>query len=473
MSLPSINELRKLARQFASAIGGTVIGNALGAVLPFAVAFWFGSGAATDAYFYALGVVLFLNAVLSLAIEASTTPFVVELKLAATTSVWKFVRRVAWQSAGASAVVTAVVTVGLGVLVVPSISFTGEQQEGILRTLVILAPLPVFVTVNAVLAGTHYAYGRFFLATSSVASRSLFALLFGILLQGEIGIDSVAYGLVLGEILRTLLLASSLFHLLRVSSPPAPEPAKSPARPVSTRAFWRAVVPQVAAVALGSVNLVVDRTVAAPLGVGRVTILELTQRLVFTPILLVTSGIGVVLGSRWSRLCLDDSHEGRHRLRNEFLRTQRWTLLVSTGLAASSIGVVWALQEEFANAIGVIEPRRLATTFVLIAIGIPFALGSQIAVKLLIAARRTGLFPILASVSLLVNLALDVLLARHFDVAGIALASACVNVLNAVTYNVVALRYLIVRSDRQLTTGVPAPHNITLFSIQRTRLEAD
>jgi putative peptidoglycan lipid II flippase len=440
MSLPSINELRKLARQFASAIGGTVIGNALGAVLPFAVAFWFGSGAATDAYFYALGVVLFLNAVVSLAIEASTTPFVVELKLAATESVWRFVRRVAWQSAGASAVATAVVTVGFGVLVVPSISFTGEQQEGVLRTLVILAPLPLFVTINAVLAGTHYSYGRFFIATSSVVSRSLFALLFGMLLQGEIGIDSVAYGLVLGELLRTLLLASSLFHLLRLSSPPAPEPAKSPAPPVSTRAFWRAVVPQIAAVALGSVNLVVDRTVAAPLGVGRVTILELTQRLVFTPILLVTSGIGVVLGSRWAALCQDDTLEGRQRLRRDFVRTQRWTFVFSSGLAAASIAIVWEAQQTLASVVGVVDHHRLALTFALIAIGIPFALTSQMAVRLLIAARRTELFPLLASVSLVVNLGLDVLLARYLDVAGIALASACVNVLNAVAYNGVALR---------------------------------
>jgi putative peptidoglycan lipid II flippase len=441
MALPSINELRKLAKQFASAIGGTVIGNALGAVLPFAVAFWFGSGAATDAYFYALGVVLFLNAVVSLAIEASTTPFVVELKLAGARSVRRFLHRVAWQSAGASAVATAVITATVGVLVMPSISFTGEQQEGVLRTLVILAPLPVFVTVNAVLAGSHYAYGRFFIATSSVASRSLFALLFGMLLQEEIGIDSVAYGLVAGELLRSLVLTGSLFRLLRASSPSAVEPEQGPAGPVSTRAFWRAVVPQVAAVALGSVNLVVDRTVAAPLGVGRVTILELTQRLVFTPILLVTSGIGVVLGSRWAELSRDVTREGRQRLRRDFVRAQRWTLVLSSGLAAGSIAIVWEAQGALADAVGVLEPHRLAMTFALIAIGIPFALASQVAVRLLIATRRTEIFPLLASVSLIVNLGLDVLFARYLDVAGIALASACVNVLNAAAYNVVALRF--------------------------------
>jgi putative peptidoglycan lipid II flippase len=442
MSSTAIKDLRKLGEQFASAIGGTVIGNALGAALPFAVAFWFGSGAATDAYFYALGVVLFLNSLVSLAVEASTTPFVVGLKLAGARPVRKFVRRVVWQSVGATALATAVVTATVGVLVIPSISFTGEQQEGVLRTLIILAPLPVFVTVNAVLAGAHYAYGRFFIATSSLASRSLFALLFGMLLQQEAGIDSVAYGLVVGEVLRSLLLGSSLFRLLRASSPPAPDEAPNSAEPVSTRAFWRAVVPQVAAVALGSVNLVVDRTVAAPLGVGRVTILELTQRLVFTPILLVTSGIGVVLGSRWAQLCQDETRDGRLHLRRDFIRTQRWTLVLSSGLAAGSIAVVWGAQHALADAVGLLEPRRLAMTFALIATGIPFALASQIAVRLLIAARRTGFFPVIASVSLAVNLGLDVLLARYFDVAGIALASACVNVLNAVAYNAMALRFL-------------------------------
>lgn len=439
VGIAAVRRLRRgRGRQFASAMSGTVLGNVLGAALPFVIALWFKSGAITDAYFYALGAILFLNAVVSLAVESSATPYVVELKGNGPAAVVRFVRRVLVEGIVGTALLTVVASLVVVLAIVPILPFSGDQRDTIISTLVILGPLPALVTANAVIAGAHYGYGRFLLATSSVGLRSLSALAFGFALRGDLGIDSVAYGLVLGEALRSALLVVSLRRLLRVDA--ARFGLSDVAAPVSTRRFWGTVAPQVLAVSLGSVNLIVDKTVAAPLGLGRVTILELTQRLVYTPILLLTSGVGLVLGSTWAQLVQDPIR--RRELRHDYMRTQAWVLVLSTALASAAIGTIWACQSVFSSAFDLGDPPLVATTFTLAAIGIPFALASQVAVRLLVAARQTGFFPALATVALFTNLALDITFARFFDVAGIALASACVNVLNALSYNAMALRLL-------------------------------
>jgi putative peptidoglycan lipid II flippase len=294
--------------------------------------------------------------------------------------------------------------------------------------LVILGALPIFVTANAVLAGGHYGYQRFFLPTTSLGLRSLAGLLFGLTLRGNVGLDSIAYGLVAGEAARLILLAASFRRLLRSEDEHEAEIVEADSGFLHTRAFWRTVAPQVVAVGFGGVGLVADKTVAATLEVGGVTIVELTQRMVYMPVLLLASGIGLVLG--------------RAELRRDFLRTQVRIFLLTAPITAVSIGIVWAGRSLFRTMLGLDDPRLVATAFSMIAIGIPFALASQVAVRLLIASRRTGLFPVLAGVALLVDVGLDIGLARVFGVAGIALASACVNLFNAVAYNIVALRLL-------------------------------
>jgi putative peptidoglycan lipid II flippase len=428
------------ARQFVSATAGTTIGNALGAVLPFVVTFWFKAGASTDAYFYALGTILFLNAFVSLAVESSATPYVVGLKRKGSAAVRRFVLRAIVQGVLAVAFLTVIVSIAVVNFVLPHTSFTADQRASISSMLVILGALPIFVTANAVLAGGHYGYQRFFLPTTSLGLRSLAGLLFGLTLRGNVGLDSIAYGLVAGEAARLILLAASFRRLLRSEDEHEAEIVEADSGFLHTRAFWRTVAPQVVAVGFGGVGLVADKTVAATLEVGGVTIVELTQRMVYMPVLLLASGIGLVLGSAWSELA--SRHGGRAELRRDFLRTQVRIFLLTAPITAVSIGIVWAGRSLFRTMLGLDDPRLVATAFSMIAIGIPFALASQVAVRLLIASRRTGLFPVLAGVALLVDVGLDIGLARVFGVAGIALASACVNLFNAVAYNIVALRLL-------------------------------
>src|ERR1035437_7696365 len=88
-------------RGMISAGAGTALGNAAGALLPFLIAAWFVPGPSTDAYFYALGSVLYFGTVIALSVKFSTTPHVVNLK-AIGAGPYAGVRRILWQAVAAS-----------------------------------------------------------------------------------------------------------------------------------------------------------------------------------------------------------------------------------------------------------------------------------------------------------------------------------------------------------------------------------
>ena len=425
-------------KRIISAVSGTILGNAGGAVLPFVIAAWFGAGSTTDAYFYALGTILFLNSVVSLAVESSTTPHIVILRADGPLAVRRFLRRTALQGATAATVVTAAGLAVVVYLVLPQTSFTHEQRHAIVVTLKILSFLPPLVTINSMLAGTQYAYQRFILGTSTVSLRSIVALVLGFGFRHSLGINAVAYGLVVGEALRFGILWYGVRRLITSEERRQSTP-RAAGNVASALTFWRTVTPQVLAVSLGAVGLLVDKTVAATLGVGRVTIVELAQRMVYTPVLLLASGVGLVLGTAWAQLLTRGDTQA---LRREFVRAQAAVLAVSILLTLCSTVVVWVARPFLDSAFGLRNPSLAALTFTLAAAGIPAAMAAQLGVRLLIAARRTAMFPVFAVAATAANLALDILFARLIGVAGIALASACVNVFTACCYITLSWRFL-------------------------------
>src|SRR5207237_4349371 len=121
----------------------------------------------------------------------------------------------------------------------------------------------------------------------------------------------------------------------------------------------------------------------------------------------------VVIGSAWAE-ALERGQAAL--LRHDFRQMQIRVGLVSAAIACIAISCTWAGRSLF-HLVGLANPRTVAMTFTLVAIGIPFALASQVAVRLLIAARETALFPLLALGTFVVNLALDLILVRQFGVA--------------------------------------------------------
>lgn len=430
----------KSIRDVGRATAGTLLGNGLSLILPFAVTAWFGTGPETDAYFYALGAILFMNVIISVAVEAATTPTVMPFVRGHPQRVQQLVRRTQVQAAVACAAVT-----GLGILLVQVLllghtSFSPSQETQVLHLLVLLSPIPALVTWNGVLAGAFYAYKMFGLPTSSVALRTVVALVLGFTLRDQVGISAVALGLMVGEVMRLALLEHRWLRLQTpVEGVPAAGTSSSSAHIPTGRSLWKSAGPQVLAMSLSGVSPLVDKTVAISVGVGAVTTLELAQRLVYTPILLLMSGVGLVLGSRWAESLTRNEWVA---VRREY-RSARYAVL-----AAGVVVVLVALPAAFLlrpwgrDFLGIADATLLALTFTAAAIGIPFALASQVSVRLLLAARRTGAMPFLTVGVLIVNLVLDLVLVRLLGLPGIALSSALVNVFNFVAYGLVVRHVL-------------------------------
>ena len=428
-----------------------MIGNATGAILPFVVAARFRPGPASDAYFYALGTILYFNSVIALAVESSAAPHVVRIKLLGRRAINRFLIRTELQSVAASSAVTVMGTALVVILVLPGTSFDGEQRHAISDSMILLAPLPLLVTATSILAGAHYAFHKFLLPTCSLASRSLFALIFAFAFGSQLGISSVIYGLLVGELIRLALLSVSIRGLV-VGQASRPDPSQ--VQLDEGRGFWRAAGPQVASMSLSGLSPMVDKTVAATLGAGRVTTMELAQRLVYTPMLLIVSAIGLVVGTSWAEMFTLSDH--RSALRRDYWRVQRVMLAISMSFAVVSVAAVWACQPVLRDLLGLSDPSTLVVTYSLLALSIPCAVSANLAVRLHIAAARTRWMPALTIVTVSANLALDVIFAPLMGMAGIALSSVAVMALNAAMYNGMATRLL--RASQTSERSAPDTH---------------
>jgi len=421
-------------RRVATATSGTVAGNALGAALPFVVTAVFTPGATTDAYFYALGTIVYLSAAVSSAIESSASPHVIELKTAGRSALQRFVMRTALQGATAAIAIALVGCLIVTALVLPATSFTDDQRHEIFKMLLLLSPLAPLIAISAVLAGSHYGFHRFLLPTWSLALRSGLAVALTLSFHQTFGVQAVAYGLVAGEALRVGLLAFNLHKIIAVECSSC-----GLARLEPERRFWTTATPQVVSMSIGGVNQMVDKTVAASLAPGSITIVELAQRLVYTPILLLTSGIGLVAGSSWAELLASGTLD---EVRRDFLRVLKMASAAAGLVVVVMIPLVWLARPLLSSVAEGLDVDAVALAFSLFAVGIPFALASQLGVRLLISARRTKSMPFLTAGGVIVNLALDVTLSRAFGIPGIAVASASVNTLNAIASVGLALRIL-------------------------------
>ncbi|MFD0482557.1 lipid II flippase MurJ [Kineococcus sp. GCM10028916] len=421
-----------------AATAGTLVGNALSLLLPFVITSWYAAGPTTDAYFFALGAILLLNVTLSAAVEAGTTPQIAVLLRTSPDDVPSFVRRTQAVATTLCGLLTLLAITVVITVLLPASGFTPGQLHDVNVILLLLSPLPPLITWNAVNSGTFYAFGSFGLPTASVGMRTLVALISGFFLRQEIGIVAVPVGLVVGELGRLVVLELRARSLLGDRPGDGRRPSHSTSVP-SQRQFWRSAGPQAVSTSLGALSPFVDKTIAIGLGAAAITTVELSQRMVYTPILFLLSGVGLVLGSRWAGHAAEQNWND---LRVEHLRARRVVLVVGGGVVLVAVPLVFVFRPLMSSALSLDDPSILAWTFTTAALGIPFALATQVCVRVLLAVRSTRWMPLVTVLGISLNLVLDLLLVRLLGVPGIGLATAAVNVLNWIAYGAIADRAL-------------------------------
>ncbi len=417
------------AKQTLSAGAGTVLGNATGVLLPFLITVQYGSGRVTDGYFLATASASFV-VLLTSATESVSVIFFAQLRAALggtgdapgqdpAAVVTGLLRR----SAACSVALLVPVYLATALVIIPHGGFAENRQRDVLLLLLVLAPLPLAASASSVLAASHYAYGRFALATSTTGLRSLAALVCLLGGRADLPLPLVASALTAGEVVR-------FFVLRRYSPVPQPSLARL-LRGAPLAGFWRTAVPSVLGMAIIGVNPLVDKAVAAGTGASGITTLELAEKLFYVPTILFGGMIASVLSAEWASVHAQTG--SRRVVGTSYWRAQRVILSASTALAVLAIVVVALLGPWAARLLGMPDEAQFALVLSVYLAGLPAAFFVEVSGRLITTLRVNRILPWLASSALVVNLGLDLLGRELFGLVGIAMATTVIRVGTGVT----------------------------------------
>jgi putative peptidoglycan lipid II flippase len=422
--MPNVSRVTTSWRLFASlrlkvpvgpgsaALLGTVVGSAPGFMLPFAVAAQVGVGRVTDTYVLALALSTFVIAIASGVIENNVLP-AASLKLReGGVSLLFFARRTAAQGAGLGLGLYCAVAIAGEVFVRVRPGWSTEQQAAFEIVLAELGALVALVAFNSALAAALYALGDFLVPTASQAIRSLTALsALPLLGSGFSTIKVLPAALVAGEAIRMLLLR---YALKRKSRGRLNVGEKAP----GTVGVWRVAAPHAINMVVLAANPIIDRVVAATLGPGDVTILDLGERLYFIPVMIMASSVVLVSGARWAAMSVD----APAAIWGDYQNTLRRIAWLSGGLVVGFGALSWLVPTVVAGSFGGrADTFRTVSSILLLAL-LP-ASAAAASGRLLTALRHTRPLPVFAVAAVSTNLVADIGGARLFGLVGIAVAT--------------------------------------------------
>ncbi len=416
----------KLRTRTSRALLGTIAGNAVGFLLPFAVTGHFGFGRLTDAYFFGLGLAIFGTVLSATVIEANALPLMTSAKLGGSERLRRAIGRVSVQSVGGVLAAYAPVAVVGSLILSGRHAWPADLRSAAIQITAILTLLVAIVGATSVLAAVGYAFGDFLWPTATQSFRSI-APMVGLIFIGR-GVGSLAtlaWLMVAGEVLRGLVLGRKVLGLLRQTGPGD----LAVSRPLPS--VWRAGGPH--AIAMIGVNLmpVVDRIVASKLRAGgSVTLLDLGEKILYVPLLGVTYSVILVAGADWAESSVLDPE----RLRPQFVRLARRVVYLALALAAACTLLAFGAHALRPGSISGVPSGKLAVIVACFMLGLPAASLTNVGSRLFTALGRTRALPVIALLLLVADVLFDLVGARLWGTYGIALATTAVRFLSAPVY---------------------------------------
>jgi peptidoglycan biosynthesis protein MviN/MurJ (putative lipid II flippase) len=195
--------------------------------------------------------------------------------------------------------------------------------------------------------------------------------------------------------------------------------------------YWRVALLQVVSLSIGGLSPFIDKAFASGQPSGSVTALELAEKLFYTPMMLLASGVGLVVGTRWAGMVEAE------RWADVAQDHRRWQVrlgAVSTAVAIASIGCVYAAEPLIYQVLNIPPSIDFALVFAAYAVGLPFAMAGNLGSRLFISCKSTGLLPFFALVLVVINLVGDAVGVALYGLTGIAFASSAYRLVDAVLY---------------------------------------
>jgi putative peptidoglycan lipid II flippase len=384
-------------------------------LVPLAVAAWFGVGAVTDAWFWALAFPTFALVLAGTALGTTATPPMAEIRERDPARLPEFI--------GGLLVWSGLFALTLGVvmcLLAPAYlvrfsEFDPETVDMAVTFLWELVPFAVLTASGAVLRVGCEVSGRFYGVAATPVIRAAVVLVVTWVALAVIGPHALALGLVAGELVQFLWWA---WLLGQTGVRPRPTLVIDPA----VRQVGRDLAPILGGEMLVAMNLIVDKGFAAMLSEGSVSTLEYADRARVIPQTLLQSSLAMVAFAAWSNL---RAQGNLAQARGAVDQALRWTLALSTPvLAGMFIGRFVMTELMFQR--GAFTPEDTLATASVLGWYLPGILPNLLgilAVRAHVVERNLSIIFRLGMVSVLCNAALNALLMDAMGLAGLALST--------------------------------------------------
>jgi putative peptidoglycan lipid II flippase len=431
---------QSLARIIGRIAPVTVVVQFAGFLFSVVLARVLGSSTGTDAYFLALSVPAAIYMVMLAALRQGATPAMTDSlarsdqEFARASS--QLVSSVALFSAALAIVVTGIALVALPLAVAEG----SHRLVSLVRAdLVALAPLPILGGVTGALGAIQTVRGRVTPAVAVLAFEPISKAAFVLTLGTSLG----ATALIVGHLVGSTLATATLWAMIRRSG------VDLRLAPTILPPFVRDVVrlstPLIVSQSVLQANPIVDRTMAATLGSGSVTQLELGVRLFFGATALISGTLIGPLTGTWAARRL---HYGWEAVRTGVVRGVVTVLAILPPLV--TLGVV--LRHPMVQLLyggGAYSDRALHVTadvLGMLVLGLPAQVLVIVFASLFVVQRST-VFPMLVGMTnVVLNVALNFALRPLWGAPGIALSTSLTMTVLLVPY----IRSATVRWDLRL-----------------------
>jgi putative peptidoglycan lipid II flippase len=328
------------------------------------------------------------------------------------------------------------IAAGTASWVLPGIAhgFSTSKLRFTRSLLLLMVPMVPLSGLSAMWRAILNHQGRFALSAGSPLVTPLLASAFLLSTNGR-GIHALALGTVLGAAAEASLLGAGLV-LTGASILPRIRLDFSIRRWLSS-----GYVPVLVASILGAGSSVIDQTIAAGLGTGSVSVLNLGTRLVTVLVAIGPASMATVVMPRFSKLVADGD---RVRLRHlAGVSTLVGMLLM---IPVTMVGV-WSSKPlaelAFARGSSMPDPIGLiAAVQALSFLQLPFVMGTAVLSRLLISAHKTRQLLLISLSALVLKVVIGLSLAHVMGIEGLSLSMSCVQLVVLLMTVPIALRGL-------------------------------
>jgi putative peptidoglycan lipid II flippase len=279
----------------------------------------FGAGEVLDAYYAAFRIPdLVYNLLIVGALSAGFIPVFLELKEKKIKEAWHVTNTVLNMLAIGSLVICAflfIFTPAITNIIVPGFDEANKALTIMLTRIMFLSP--ILLGISGLISGVLQSFKSFFIYSLTPIMYNLGIIIGAIFLVPWIGIEGLAYGVVLGAILH-LIIQLPMLYKLGFRYRPILDVGDT-----SVKRIWKMMIPRTLSLATFQINLLVITMLASTLGDGSITIFNFANNLQYFPVGIIGISFAIAAFPTLSELA---AQKKQSRMVDELIRTSRQIL---------------------------------------------------------------------------------------------------------------------------------------------------